>query len=172
MKVMTVSELGQKYAILDRDGTLIDEPQDSFQVDNLDKLRILEGVIEGLSGLKSLGYKFVMITNQNGIDTPSFPAADFERPQKAMLKIFQKAGITFEEIFICPHFASDNCSCRKPQTTLLDKFMESRAIDMQLSFVCGDRATDEELAENLGLRFIPMTTNGNFLTAIKPIIEE
>ncbi len=162
----------QKYAILDRDGTLIDEPQDTFQVDSLDKLRILDGAIEGLSELQSLGYKFVMITNQNGIGTPSFPTADFERPQGAMLKIFKESGIVFEQIFICPHFPADNCECRKPKTTLLDKFMQNPKLDTKQSFVCGDRTTDKELAENLGLRFLPMTTNGNFYTAIRPLLNK
>ncbi len=164
-------KLQQKYAILDRDGTLIDEPQDSFQVDSLDKLRILDGAIEGLKELQSLGYKLVMITNQNGIGTPSFPTVDFERPQQAMLEIFQEAGISFEEVFVCPHFEADNCRCRKPQTTLLDDLMRSGTVDMRCSFVCGDRTTDEELAKNLGLRFLFMKTNQNFYQAIKPLLK-
>ena len=107
-----------------------------------------------------------MISNQNGIGTNSFPQADFDKPQNALLKTFQKAGITFEEIFICPHLPEANCDCRKPKTGLLDDLLQSVTLDKERSFVCGDRDTDKEFARNLGLRLVTMTTNGNFLKAI------
>lgn len=157
----------QKYAILDRDGTLIFEPQDNYQIDSLEKLKILDGVIEGLKLLIKNNYKLVMISNQDGLGTKSFPTADFLAPQNEMLKIFSENKIYFEQIFICPHFPEDNCNCRKPKTGLLDEWLKYSDIDLGKSFVCGDRDSDKQLAKNLGLKFIPMITNGNFIKAIR-----
>lgn len=156
----------QKYAFIDRDGVLIDEPQDDFQVDSLEKLQILDGTIEGLRRLRDLGYRLVLVSNQDGIGTATFPQADFDKPQNAMLRTFRDAGIVFDEVFICPHNPEDNCGCRKPKTGLLDDWLKGVMLDTRQSFVCGDRTTDEGLANNLGLKFVPMDTNGNFLKAI------
>lgn len=153
---LVLKKIGQKYAFLDRDGTLIYEPQDTFQIDSLEKLKILNGVIKALKQLKIKGYKFIIVSNQDGLGTKSFPQKDFEKPQNKMLKIFAAAGINFEKIFICPHMPEDNCNCRKPKTGLLDEFMKNNSIDKDKSFVCGDRQTDKELAKNLGLKFIPI----------------
>lgn len=155
-----------KYAFIDRDGTLIFEPQDTFQIDNLDKLKILDGAIKGLKELKRLGYELLMITNQDGLGTPSFPQADFEAPQNRMLKIFEENGIKFKEIFVCPHLTSENCNCRKPKTGLVEKFLSENKMDKNKSFVCGDRVTDMQFAQNLRIKFIPMQTNGNFFEAL------
>jgi len=150
----------KKCAFLDRDGTLIFEPQDDFQIDSIEKLKILDGVIEGLKSLIDSGYSLVMVSNQNGIGTDSFPKEDFEKPQARMLEIFEENGIVFDEIFICPHFASDNCDCRKPKTKLVDGFMDD--VDLENSFMCGDRDTDREFGENLGIAYVPMECNGVF----------
>ena len=165
-KKVILDTASQKYALIDRDGTLIYEPQDTFQIDSLEKLKILDGAVEGLKRLQNLGYRLVMISNQNGVGTASFPQADFDAPQNAMLDIFQDAGIGFEQAFICPHNPEDNCECRKPKTGLLDEWLKDSALDPARSFVCGDRDTDKGLAGNLGLKFVPATTNGNFLNAI------
>ncbi len=149
----------QKYAFLDRDGALIFEPQDTYQIDSLDKLKILDGVIETLQSLIVDGYKLIMISNQDGLGTESFPTADFEAPHQAMLAIFKEAGITFDQIFVCPHFPDDNCACRKPKTGLVDEFLRETDIDMDASFVCGDRDTDRQFAQNIGLKFIGTQTN-------------
>ncbi|MDO8658368.1 MAG: histidinol-phosphatase, partial [Candidatus Levybacteria bacterium] len=109
----------KKYAFLDRDGTLIFEPQVTFQVDSIKKLKILDGVIKGLKTLRKLGFELIMVTNQNGIGTPSFPQANFEAPQNKMLSIFEENGISFKKIYICPHLPSKNCGCRKPKTGLI-----------------------------------------------------
>ena len=154
----------KKVAFLDRDATLIWEPQDTFQIDSLDKLKILDGVIEGLQKLKKLGYKLAMISNQDGLGTKSFPKKSFEEPQNAMLEIFRKKGIEFDKIFICPHFKEDNCDCRKPKLGLVKEFLKE--VDLKNSFVCGDRKTDEEFAKNMGIKFIPTPTNGNFSKSI------
>lgn len=154
--------MAQKYAFLDRDGTLIFEPQDDFQIDSLEKLKILDGAIENMQKLQEQGYKLVMVTNQNGIGTPSFPTEDFEIPQARMMDIFAENGIEFEEVFVCPHFKEDNCECRKPKTALVDKFFADNDIDLENSFMCGDRDTDRQFGENLGMKYVPMECNGVF----------
>jgi histidinol-phosphate aminotransferase len=156
----------KKYAFLDKDGTLIFEPQDTFQIDSLDKLKILGGVIKGLKQLKKLGYEFIMITNQNGLGTLSFPRANFQAPQNKLLRIFKQNGIKFKKIFVCPHLPSQNCGCRKPKTGLVKKFLRQNLINKDKSFVCGDRPTDQIFAKNIGIKFIPMPTNGNFYNAL------
>jgi len=161
-----ILEKPKKYAFLDRDGTLIFEPQDTFQVDSIKKLKILDGVIKGLKTLKKLGFELIMVTNQNGIGTPSFPRAKFEAPQNKMLSIFKENGIYFKEIFICPHLPSRNCSCRKPKTGLVKKFLRENRIDQKISFVCGDRETDKLFANNIGVKFISTATNADFYQAL------
>lgn len=156
-----------KYAFLDRDGTLIFEPQDTFQIDSLEKLKVLDGVIKGLRELKSRGYELIMITNQDGLGTSSFPEADFEAPQNKMLSIFKEKGIQFKEIFICPHLPSENCDCRKPKIGLVKKFLAVNKMDKDSSFVCGDRSTDKLFAQNLGIKFISIQTNKDFYKALK-----
>lgn len=165
-KNKVLESTAQKYAFLDRDGTLIFEPQDTYQIDSLEKLQILDGVIDGLKLLVKQGYKLVMVSNQDGLGTKSFPKKDFDIPQNAMMQIFDKAGIKFSEVFVCPHFSEQNCSCRKPKTGLFTEFLETANIDLAGSFVCGDRDSDKELAANLGVCFAPMQTNGNFYNAV------
>jgi len=152
----------KKYAFLDRDGTLIYEPQDDFQVDSLEKLKILPGVIDGLKKLVSEGFSLVIVTNQDGLGEPSFPLENFEIPQNRMLEIFKENGIGFEAILICPHMPSDNCVCRKPKTGLVDEFLGEAENDMCNSFVYGDRETDREFANNLNIKFIKAQTNEKF----------
>lgn len=160
----------KKYAILDRDGTLIFEPQDTFQIDSVEKLEILPGVIQGLKRLANNGYKFVMVSNQDGLGTFSFPLKMFNGPQNKMLKIFKKNGIEFEEIFICPHFEGEDCDCRKPKIGLFIEFLKKAEIDVVKSFVCGDRDSDKKLAENLGLRFVRADLNGDFSKIVSEVL--
>lgn len=157
----------KKYAFIDRDGTLIFEPQDTFQIDSLEKLKVLDGVTKGLKVLKKLGYELVMVTNQDGLGTDSFPQADFEAPQNKMLTFFKENGIAFKKIFICPHLPSKNCGCRKPKLGLVKKFLRENKIDKANSLVCGDRPTDKAFAENMGIKFISMQTNGDFSKALE-----
>lgn len=150
-----------KIAFLDRDGVLINEPVDTEQIDSLEKLEILPNVIDSLKNLIEAGYKLVMVSNQDGLGTESFPLKDFEIAQNELLRILKENGIVFEKIFICPHFASEGCDCRKPRTGLLEEFLKEN-IDLQASFVVGDRKSDEELAKNIGVRFYKAETNGSF----------
>jgi imidazoleglycerol-phosphate dehydratase/histidinol-phosphatase len=135
---------------IDRDGTLIEEPQDK-QVDSLAKVRLARGVIPALLDLKRAGYRFVLVSNQDGRGTASFPELSFSEPQDFMREIFASQGIEFEAEFFCPHFPADDCACRKPKTGLLTEFMAGRSIDPTRSYVIGDRQTDLDLAANLGV---------------------
>ena len=140
-----------KILFIDRDGTLNVEPAD-HQVDDLAKVRLVSGVIPALLALKDAGYRFVMVSNQDGLGTASFPAEAFERCHTFILEIFESQGIEFEAVFICPHFAEDNCDCRKPRPGLLSRYLAATSIDLESSAVIGDRDTDLSLAENIGVR--------------------
>lgn len=149
----------QKYAFIDRDGVLIFEPQDDFQIDSLEKLKILDGVIDALEKLQTNDYKLVMVSNQNGVGTESFPTEDFEIPHNKMLEIFQENGVEFDQVFVCPHFPEDNCNCRKPKTGLVDDFLQKITLDRENSFMVGDRQTDVQFGENIGIKGYQIKTN-------------
>ncbi|MFA4872982.1 MAG: histidinol-phosphate transaminase [Patescibacteria group bacterium] len=171
-KKFVLSNSQQKYAFLDRDGTLIYEPQTTYQIDSVRKLKILDGAIKGLQELQKRGYSLIMISNQDGLGTSSFPRKNFKAPQEKMLNIFRKKGITFERIFICPHLPHEACTCRKPKMGLVDAYLRNSNFDKNLSLVCGDRKSDRQFAKNIGLTFVFMETNGNFYEAIKSVLTE
>ncbi len=145
--------MADKVLFIDRDGTLIHEPDD-FQVDALHKVRLVDDVIPCLLELQKHGYRLVMVSNQDGLGTESFPREHFDGPHELMLGLFATQGIRFDEIFICPHLPEANCECRKPRTGLLTRFLAANNIDPAGSAVIGDRATDMELAERIGVRGI------------------
>ncbi len=146
----------KKVIFFDRDGTLIWEPDDNFQIDRLDKLRFLPKVISSLKKLADFSdFQFVIITNQDGLGTASFPEADFWPAQKLMLDIFASEGVSFSDIFIDRSFAEQKLTTRKPGTGLLTKYL-SPEFDLVNSWVIGDRLTDVELAKNLGSKSIYM----------------
>lgn len=146
--------MSQKILFLDRDGTIIKEPKPDLQVDSLEKLAFESGAIEALIVLKKFGFKFVLVSNQDGLGTDKFPAKAFKIAHEKMLDILKSCGIEFEDIFICPHLPEQNCACRKPKTTLLKPYIEGRIYDKNQSFVIGDRQSDMQLARNLGVRGI------------------
>ena len=141
----------EKILFIDRDGTLIHEPDD-FQVDALDKVRLVNDVIPSLLEIARHGYRFVMVSNQDGLGTQAFPQEDFDGPHALVMQMFSSQGISFDEIFICPHLPGANCECRKPRTGLLTRFLAAHDIDLGASAVIGDRQTDMELAERIGVR--------------------
>lgn len=144
----------KKVLFIDRDGTLILEPPTDFQVDSLEKLEFYPKVIQNLAKIVTeLDYELVMVTNQDGLGTNSFPEEDFRIPQEKMLKTFENEGIVFSDLLIDDSFESDNSPNRKPRTGLLQKYIYGN-YDLKNSFVIGDRKTDVELAKNLGTQSI------------------
>ena len=145
---------------VDRDGTLVEEPADE-QVDAIEKVRFMPGVFAALQQLVAHGYRLVMVSNQDGLDTPSFPRASFQPAHDFLVEAFRSQGIEFDAILICPHFVADGCACRKPRTALVDEYLEDRPIDRTRSAVIGDRESDQLLAQNLGLRAVVVRRNGS-----------
>lgn len=141
----------KKILFIDRDGTLIDEPFDQ-QIDRLDKFALEPDCISALLRLRDAGFVFVMVTNQDGLGTPSFREEEFRPPQKLLLDILGSQGIAFEAVRICPHTSADRCDCRKPKTGLLTDYVKDTGWSREQSAVIGDRETDLKLAENLGVR--------------------
>lgn len=149
-------------ALIDRDGTLLWEPPETEQIDSLAKLRVLPGVFEGLAALKARGYELVMVSNQDGLGTPSFPRESFETPQAEFIGQLKERGIEFSEVFLCPHLPEDGCACRKPRTGLVDEYLRRAGVDLDSSLMIGDRRGDEDFARNIGVRFVRTATNGRF----------
>ncbi|MBZ4676656.1 MAG: bifunctional imidazole glycerol-phosphate dehydratase/histidinol phosphatase [Anaerophaga sp.] len=146
----------KRILFIDRDGTIIKEPPVDFQIDSLEKLEFIPGVICNLSRIaKHLDFELIMVTNQDGLGTSSFPEGAFRPAHNKMLNILKGEGIEFSEIHIDRSFPEDNAPTRKPRTGMLKQYISGN-YDMENSFVIGDRLTDVELAKNLGCKAILM----------------
>jgi imidazoleglycerol-phosphate dehydratase/histidinol-phosphatase len=143
----------KKVLFIDRDGTIIEEPEDE-QVDSFDKLQFIPGAITGLSRIAGeTDFELVMVTNQDGLGTSSFPEESFWPVHNKMLQILEGEGVKFSEVFIDRTFPEDNAPTRKPGTAMLVKYLAA-GIDLENSFAIGDRQTDIQMAKNLGCNAI------------------
>ena len=146
--------MAKKVLFIDRDGTIIHEPEDTFQIDSLERLSFLPGVITALAKIATSGnFELVMVTNQDGLGTSSFPEETFWPAHQKMLEALEGEGIKFSEILIDRSFESDNSPNRKPGTGMLTKYLDG-SYDLENSFVIGDRISDLQLAKNLGTKAI------------------
>lgn len=148
-----------KVIFLDRDGTLVEEPPDE-QVDALVKIRFMPGVFAALAQLRDAGYRFAIVTNQDGLGTDSFPVEHYEVAQRFIIDAFASQGIQFDAVFVCPHFRRDGCDCRKPSTRLVDAWVRDNGVDLVASAMIGDRDTDLEFGERLGVRSLRVLREG------------
>jgi imidazoleglycerol-phosphate dehydratase/histidinol-phosphatase len=145
----------KRILFIDRDGVILQEPPQDFQVDSTDKTSFVPGAIVGLSNIAaSLDYYKVMVTNQDGLGTPSYPEDTFYPYQNLMLRTLEGEGFIFDEVIIDKTFAHENAPTRKPGTGLLTHLINNPAYDLSNSFVIGDRYTDIQLAKNLGCKAI------------------
>ncbi|HEX5797102.1 MAG TPA: histidinol-phosphatase [Candidatus Saccharimonadales bacterium] len=149
-----------KYAFVDRDGTLIFEPQDTLYVDSVERLRIAPGMVKYLQKLNAEGYKLVMVTNQDHLGTSKNPHHVFNTVQSELTRRLENKGVFFDQILICPHGPDDGCACRKPKTGLVSHLKD---ITKTTSLMIGDRETDMQFAANLGIKGIKVETNQGIL---------
>lgn len=150
----------KKVLFIDRDGTIVIEPPVDYQLDAFEKLEFYPKAIRNLYFIRQkLDFEFAMVTNQDGLGTPSFPEDTFWPVHNLVLNTLRNEGVTFDEIFIDRSFPEDNAPTRKPRTGMLTRYINNEDYDLTGSFVIGDRATDVELAKNLGCKAILLQEN-------------
>ena len=162
----------QKYAFIDRDGTIIWEPekpagvdpQETFPLKGEHEFRFMKGAKENLKMLIDKGYKLVLVTNQTFLGTPKHPQDIFDAIMNRMKNELAAHGVSFEFVMICPHGPKEGCGCRKPKIGGLKQFIENQKglINFAESYMFGDRDTDEQFAKNLGVKFVKIETNKEF----------
>ena len=151
--------MAKKILFIDRDGTIVLEPND-YQLDSLEKLEFYPNVFQYLGKIaKEMDFELVLVTNQDGLGTNSFPENDFWPTQNFILKAFENEGVVFNEIFIDRSLPEENSPNRKPRTGMLTKYIGNSEYDLENSIVIGDRITDVELAKNLGCKAIFINKN-------------
>ena len=161
---------------IDRDGVILEEPQSDFQIDSIQKTKFIPGAITYLSKIAAeFGFHKVMVTNQDGLGTQSYPMENFEPYQQLMLRTLAGEGFVFDEIFIDDTFAEDNKPTRKPGTGMLTHLLNNIHFDLHNSYVIGDRWSDIALAKNMGCKAIYLKSPLHSLTeeqelALRPVI--
>ncbi len=154
----------KKVLFIDRDGTLVIEPPIDYQLDSFEKLEFYPKVFRNLFFIRQkLDFDFVMVTNQDGLGTSSFPEETFWPVHNLVMKTFENEGIIFDDVQIDRSFPEDNAPTRKPRTGMLTRYIDNDAYDLENSFVIGDRATDVELAYNLGCKAILLQKDDSIL---------
>ena len=160
----------QRILFIDRDGTIIREPEDE-QIDSFSKLRFTEGMFQHLGFIRrNLDFRFVMVSNQDGLGTPSFPEDSFWPVHNFILQSLADEGITFDEQLIDRHFPEDNAPTRKPGTGMVEKYMNNPEYDIENSYVIGDRDTDAQLAKNIGCKALILGRDGMTWAKIAEIL--
>ena len=153
--------MAKKILFIDRDGTIVLEPND-YQLDSLEKLEFYPNVFQYLGKIaKEMDFELVLVTNQDGLGTISFPENDFWPTQNFIINAFANEGIVFDEIFIDSSLPEENSPNRKPRTGMLTKYIDNSEYDLENSIVIGDRITDVELAKNLGCKALFINKNEN-----------
>ena len=159
-----------KILFVDRDGTLIEEPADE-QIDTFEKFRLVPGAIGALRRLVNAGYELVMVSNQDGLGTPSFPHAAFAGPQQLLLDILAGEGIAFREVLIDASLPVDGAPTRKPGVGLVRHYLGANQLDRQGSAVIGDRETDLEFARNIGIRGLRLDAQNGWPAIASALID-
>lgn len=150
----------KRILFIDRDGTLIEEPADE-QIDSFNKLKFVKGVFRNLGFIREkLDFEFVMVSNQDGLGTDAFPEDTFWPVHNFILQTLEGEGIKFDDILIDPHFPEDNAPTRKPNTGLVEKYMQNPEYDIANSYVIGDRETDRTFARNIGCKSLILSDEG------------
>ncbi|MDO6432402.1 bifunctional histidinol-phosphatase/imidazoleglycerol-phosphate dehydratase HisB [Flavitalea sp. BT771] len=145
----------KRILFIDRDGTLIKEAPPTYQIDSFDKLEFYPYMFEYMGRIaREMDYELLMVTNQDGLGSKSFPEETFWHVQQFVMKSLEGEGIHFTDVYIDKSLAKDNVPTRKPGTGMLTKYIDNPEYDLENSFVIGDRITDVQLAKNLGCRAI------------------
>lgn len=143
--------MSTKLLLMSRDGTLIDEPAEG-RVDTVEKVRLVPGVVPALLELSRAGFELVIVSNQEGLGTPDYPLERFNQVQSFIEALFASQGIVFQQVLLCPHDSGGGCDCRKPAVGLVREYLRGNRIDREQSFMVGDRDSDLQFAENIGIR--------------------
>ena len=143
----------QKYLFIDRDGTILQSPPPGGQIDSFEKLHFYPHVITWLGKIaRELPFKLVMVTNQNGLNSPMYPTELFYPTQNFMLEVLKNEDILFSDIIIDESLPEENSPLRKPRTGRMTKYLKDETADIKNSFVIGDRLTDVQFAKNMGCK--------------------
>ena len=169
----------KRILFIDRDGTLINEAPPTYQLDSLDKLEFYPNMFQYMTRIaKEFEYELVMVTNQDGLGTASFPENTFWPVHNFVMKSLENEGIHFSKVFIDKTFPEENAPTRKPKTGMLTEYLNNEKYDLANSFVIGDRITDVQLAKNLGCKAIWLNSDASLggaeindsVAALQPVI--